>query len=99
MLHARLALRLRLQLFGMELLRVMVRTFGDAGSAWVDAAVWSSDCVVFVCGREHVPHMHACMRLCKLQMHAHIGRYMHIRQHAHAHISEAQVERQPCRCV
>ena len=42
-LHARLALRLRLQLFGMELLRVMVRTFGDAGSAWVDAAVWSSD--------------------------------------------------------
>jgi len=49
-LHARLALRLRLQLFGMELLRVMVRTFGDAGSAWVDAAVWSSDCVVFVWG-------------------------------------------------
>ena len=37
--HARLALRLRLHLFGMEVLRVMVLTFGDAGSAREDVVV------------------------------------------------------------
>jgi hypothetical protein len=51
--------------------------------------------VLCLCARTSRTCMHTCV-CAQQQMHAHIGRYMYIRQHAHAHISEAKVERQVC---